>query len=606
MTILLLLCSCSKHDAVQKTNTEFYSWASTPPLGWNSWDCYGPTVTESEVKANADYMAENLKKHGWEYIVVDIRWYVNNDKTHGYNQTNPVYNLDKYGRLSPSVERFPSAVGKKGFASLAEYIHDKGLKFGIHIMRGIPVEAVKENTPILGSKASAKDIYSSEGQCTWLRDMYTVVADSEGAQAYYNSLFQLYASWGVDYVKVDDLSKPYHAREIELIRNAIDQCGRAIVLSTSPGETPVENAEHIVKHANLWRIVGDFWDNWPQVKEHFAVCNRWSPYSGIGHWPDADMLPLGRIGIRAERGDERMSQLSHDEQITVMSLFSIFKSPLMFGGDLPGNDTFTEALITNDEVLYVNQHSANNKQLYRDGGMIAWTADDPKTGDKFVALFNASDQEFVDEQKAIWKSELITQETASQSVDVNVDISGAKKIYLVATQGDQEYTKYNVDWIGPVLLGPEDSLNLTDLKWEHVIATGKGPNLNKGISGDPLIVNGQTYVNGIGTYANSIIEYRLPQGYHRLIARAGLDKSVFMPGSFGIGVEFMVFIQDPSGEIPPDSTSISVSFDQMGLTGQYRVRDLWNKKDIGVFKDEFSRMIRRHGSGLYRFTKLKE
>ena len=591
----------------KRPTRNFYSWASTPPLGWNSWDCYGPTVTESEVKANADYMAENLKKHGWEYIVVDIRWYVNNDKAHGYNQTNPVYNLDKYGRLLSECREISfSCWRRKVLPHLAEYIHDKGLKFGIHIMRGIPVEAVKENTPILGSKARAKDIYSSEGQCTWLRDMYTVVADSEGAQAYYNSLFQLYASWGVDYVKVDDLSKPYHAREIELIRNAIDQCGRAIVLSTSPGETPVEDAEHIMKHANLWRIVGDFWDNWPQVKEHFAVCNRWSPYSGIGHWPDADMLPLGRIGIRAERGDERMSQLSHDEQITVMSLFSIFKSPLMFGGDLPGNDTFTEALLTNDEVLYVNQHSTNNKQLYRDGGMIAWTADDPKTGDKFVALFNASDQEFVDEQKAIWKSELITQETASQSVDVNVDISGAKKIYLVATQGDQEYTKYNVDWIGPVLLGPEDSLNLTDLKWEHVIATGKGPNLNKGISGDPLIVNGQTYVNGIGTYANSIIEYRLPQGYHRLIARAGLDKSVFMPGSFGIGVEFMVFIQDPSGEIPPDSTSISVSFDQMGLTGQYRVRDLWNKKDIGVFKDEFSRMIRRHGSGLYRFTKLKE
>jgi hypothetical protein len=69
----------------------FLNWASTPPLGWNSWDCYGPTVTEKEVKANADYMAKYLKEFGWKYIVVDIRWYVENDKAHGYNEKDPIY-----------------------------------------------------------------------------------------------------------------------------------------------------------------------------------------------------------------------------------------------------------------------------------------------------------------------------------------------------------------------------------------------------------------------------------------------------------------------------------------------------------------------------------
>ncbi len=147
-----------------------------------------------------------------------------------------------------------------------------------------------------------------------------------------------------------------------------------------------------MNHANMWRIVGDFWDNWPQLKEHFEVCDRWSPYIGNGHFPDADMLPLGRIGIRAERGDNRMCQLTKDEQITLMSLFSIFRSPLMFGGDLPENDAFTLSLLTHKEVLYINKYSQNNRQLFRTDDLIAWVADDPKTGDKFLAVFNARDQ----------------------------------------------------------------------------------------------------------------------------------------------------------------------------------------------------------------------
>jgi hypothetical protein len=221
--------------------------------------------------------------------------------------------------------------------------------------------------------------------------MYTIVAGRDGAQEYYNSIFALYASWGVDFIKVDDISVPYHGTEIEMVRKAIDNTGLKIVFSTSPGETPIENAEHVKTHANIWRIIGDFWDNWPQLKEHFEVCNRWSPHIGNGHFPDADMLPLGRIGIRAERGDNRMCQLSKDEQITLMSLFAVFRSPLMFGGNLPNNDAFTLSLLTNKEVLYINQYSQHNKQLFRHDDLIAWVAEDPKTGDKFLAVFNVQD-----------------------------------------------------------------------------------------------------------------------------------------------------------------------------------------------------------------------
>ncbi len=389
---LIVATSCTgQKTASSDKNTAFWKLAKTPPMGWNSWDCFGPTVTETEVKANADYMAEKLKKHGWEYVVVDIRWFVENDKAGGYNETDPIYTMDEYGRFMPAVKKFPSAADGKGFKSLADYVHSKGLKFGIHLMRGIPVQAVKKNCPILGSDVKAADIYSEQYQCGWLHDMYTVDTAKKGACEYYNSIFKLYASWGVDYVKVDDLSRPYHQGEIELIRRAIDQSGRPMVFSTSPGATPLEKADHVMTHANMWRICDDFWDNWKMLKPQFKKCANWAPFIGEGHFPDADMLPLGRISVRGERGNDRMTGFTKPEQYTLMNLWAMFRSPLMFGGDLPSNDEFTLSLLTNDEVLAVNQHSEKNKQLKEENGLIVWTADVPGTKDKYVAFFNIND-----------------------------------------------------------------------------------------------------------------------------------------------------------------------------------------------------------------------
>jgi alpha-galactosidase len=202
--ILLLICPLfvCNHCFAQQS---FKKWAQTPPMGWNSWDCYGSTVTEAEVMANADYMAENLKPFGWEYVVVDIRWYIENDKAGGYNQTDPHYVIDNFGRYLPATNRFPSAINDQGFKKLASYIHSKGLKFGIHIMRGIPAVAVKQKMPVKGSKFTADQIYSPELQCQWLADNYTIDASKPGAQNYYDSILEMYASWGVDFIKVDDL-----------------------------------------------------------------------------------------------------------------------------------------------------------------------------------------------------------------------------------------------------------------------------------------------------------------------------------------------------------------------------------------------------------------
>ena len=395
VVIIATVFSCqteSKAEPFKKG--EFKTWAQTPPMGWNSWDCYGPTVVEQEVKANTDYMADNLKEYGWEYIVVDIRWFVENDKAGGYNQTDPIYVIDEYGRYTPALNRFPSAEDGKGFSELAKYVHDKGLKFGIHIMRGIPVIAVENKLPILGTDGiTADQIYSTELQCPWLRDNYTIDASKPGAQEYYNSIFNMYAEWGVDFIKIDDLSRPYHTEEIELIRNAIDNCGRPIVLSTSPGKTPIEAAEHVSENANMWRMVDDVWDLWRDIPHLMKVSEDWYPYIAPGTWPDCDMIPLGRISIRGERGEDRMTRLTKDEQFTLMSFFTIFRSPLMFGGDLPSNDPFTLSLLTNKEVLKMHREGTDVRQLYQEDGKVAVTSRNSQNSDIYLALFNISDDE---------------------------------------------------------------------------------------------------------------------------------------------------------------------------------------------------------------------
>jgi len=583
----------------------FESWAQTPPMGWNSWDCYGPTVVESEVKANADYMAAHLKASGWEYIVIDIRWYIENDKAHGYNEKDAVFVMDEYGRLLPSPVRFPSAANGAGFKPIGDYIHSKGLKFGIHIMRGIPKEAVRKNTTVLGTQVKASDIYNTDRLCNWLGDMYTVDYQKLGAQEYYNSLFELYASWGLDFVKLDDLSFPYHKEEIEMIRKAIDKTGRPIVLSTSPGETPLTDATHVMKNANMWRTVGDFWDSWTPLKEHFEVCNRWSPYIGNGHFPDADMLPMGRIGIRAENGDDRMTHFTKEEQYTMMTLFSIFRSPLMYGGDLPSMDPFTLSLLTNKEVLDVSRFSCNNRQLFRNKDLVGWIADDTKSGDKFLALFDAQDQGAIIEDKAVSKSGVLSFKSGVKTGTVSADITNAKKLYLYVSDAGDGNNWDHADWVEPKLTGPNGDLNLTDLKWVKARAGWSTVSLNKSVGKNALNLDGQEFGNGIGTHSNSMIEYTLPEGYTRFVSKVGIDnESKEHPE--GASVQFLVFTQDPAGEMPADSVRISVLAEQLGLKGSMTVRNLWSGQNLGVFKTEFAPFIKRHGAGLYRISGMKK
>jgi uncharacterized repeat protein (TIGR02543 family) len=297
---------------------DFYNWAYEPPMGWNSYDCFGANVIEAQVRANAKYMADNLRSYGYEYVVVDIRWFVENQATGPYNTTDPIYVLDEWGRYMPAVNRFRTAENGAGFRPLANYVHSLGLKFGIHIMRGIPVKAVQDKLPIKDAPGiSADQIYTTANQCNWLRDNYTIDSTKPGAQEYYDSIFELYAEWDVDYVKVDDISRPYREAEIEMIRRAIEKTGRPIVLSLSPGSTPINNAAHVKQYANMWRMTDDVWDRWGDIVHLLDTVKPWFPgHVGFDYWPDADMMPFGKISITGHAGGaaDRYPRINQDEQ----------------------------------------------------------------------------------------------------------------------------------------------------------------------------------------------------------------------------------------------------------------------------------------------------
>lgn len=364
------------------------------PMGWNSWDCYGPAVDEETVRKNAEFMADNLKKFGWQYIVVDIQWYEPAANNHEYNAFAELC-MDEYSRLIPAENRFPSSAGGKGFAPLAEYVHSLGLKFGIHIMRGIPRQAVHRNAKLFGCDKTARDIAKTDSICKWNTDMYGVNHEADGAKQYYDSIFRMYAEWGVDFIKCDDIARemPHEQSELIMISEAIKNCGRDMIFSISPGPAPLDKAELFKQTADMWRITDDFWDDWQLLYNMFERTEKWCTHSGAGHWPDADMLPIGPIKQDYDRSIR--TQFTENEQITMLTLWSIFRSPLMIGGDMTGFDDFTVSLVTNENILRMHQMSRHAHQVWRKdiGGTehILWTAASADGG-QYIAVFNVGER----------------------------------------------------------------------------------------------------------------------------------------------------------------------------------------------------------------------
>lgn len=367
--------------------------ALTPPMGWNSYDSFGATVKESEFLAAAKAMKGTLAAYGWNTVVIDYLWYDSEQK------------LDASGRWLPSPSKWPSATGDTGFKSVADQIHALGLNFGIHLMRGIPRKAVTANSAIANSTYTATQAGNTSDTCSWDNHMYGVKGDTDAGKAWYDSIYAQYAAWGVDFVKVDDMMNPYggnvlHTAEVQAVAAAIAKTGRSIILSLSPGPNQTKDVAPLNVNANMWRTVNDFWDTsgLSNLSNEFDAAYNWSATAGVtpGHWPDADMLPLGFLGPRCPAHGSGNTALSHNEQVMVMTLWSIMPSPLMFGGN-PSNlsgDTWTIALLTNEEVLAVNQDAlgARGKRIAKSGTTEVW-AKELSGGRKAVALFNRGTQD---------------------------------------------------------------------------------------------------------------------------------------------------------------------------------------------------------------------
>ena len=376
--------------------------APTPPMGWSSWDSYGLTITEDQFKANVGWFNQHLKQYGWQYVVIDEGWYLQHPENAATKGADQGYTLDKNGRYLPAPNRYQSSAGDLGLRPIGDYVHSLGLKFGIHIIRGIPKEAVEKNLPIAGSSFRAAEAANTSDLCRWNPDNYGLKANAAG-QAYYDSLAKLYASWGLDFIKVDCISQPYDADEIHMMSAALKKSGRPIIFSLSPGPTPIEQADDVRKYAQMWRISDDFWDVWkkpagdtnnfPQsLSLQFTKLAQWSPHTEPGHWPDADMLPLGYLGPKPGWGDPRHSRFTEDEARTLITLWSIARSPLVLGANLTQMDSFTESLLTNPDVIAVNQHSSGNKPVIQTASTVVWTAKGSH-GEQYAAVFNIGDSE---------------------------------------------------------------------------------------------------------------------------------------------------------------------------------------------------------------------
>ena len=397
---------------------DFIDFAKTPPMGWNSWDCFGAGVTEAQLIENADFMAEHLRKYGWEYIVCDIQWYEPKAVGNDYNDFADLI-MDENGRLLPAENRFPSAVLPKkyyygcelcgaqaeaitGFKRIADYVHSKGLKFGIHMMRGIPRQAVALDLPIKNSGFSARDVAHHFSVCSWNTDMYGL-KNCRGAQDYYDSVISMYADWGVDFIKCDDIAvtefskydRPYSAYyEVEMIRKAIDRTGREIVLSLSPGPARVSDAPHLRANSNMWRITGDFWDSWDMLADMFDKCKAWDGSRGIGSYPDCDMLPLGVISknSQSQGTQNRKTRFTADECLTMLSLWGLCSSPLMIGGNLPELESETISWLTNEGYIRMVKTAHDSTELLRNDQLLIRKADGENDREYF-GFFNISDNE---------------------------------------------------------------------------------------------------------------------------------------------------------------------------------------------------------------------
>jgi len=365
----------------------------TPPMGWNSWNVYLGSPDEEEMKAQMRSMAADLLPYGYQYFTTDAHWY-------GFSNTQykdgTIFAWDEYGRPIPQPNKYPSSADGSGFKAMADYAHSLGLKFGLHMMRGLNKWMLGHGCCIKGTETKLEEIIDWNSPCHWddKNGWYGVKLDHPDVQKWYDSLFENFASWGVDFIKYDDIAYPLQVIETEMIHNALEKCGRKMVLSLSPGEANVKDGEFYSAHANMWRISGDFWDDWQDcLRKSFDYLAAWNERIEYPGWPDADMIPIGWLcEKKSSRGlRPRFCRFNQEEIQSLFTLFCIARSPLILTSNLLRDEADVLHVITQPDCLAVNQRGKHPLCLKQDGDLHIWRS--AADGNEYLALFNLSEAE---------------------------------------------------------------------------------------------------------------------------------------------------------------------------------------------------------------------
>ena len=344
------------------------SETSVPPCGWNSFDCFFGAVTEAQALANLELFVQKLKPAGYEYFCIDAGWYADGSMAdhaalRRAGQFRPMH-VDEFGRFVSSPVNFP-----RGLEYISKKCHESGVKFGVHMMRGIPLPALEKNTPVKGTGYRARDIYDPDNNCHWCQYWVAAKADHPGTAAFYRSEIEYLADHlEVDFIKLDDVTE--HPDHVRLFAEAVDSVERPILLSLSPGnETCLENWKVFEKYANMVRITPDVWDN---DQTNLLKLQRWYEFQAAGSsrcWLDLDMLPLGRLltglspdVLGSSNPGERQSRMTPRGKRVMMMMMALSRSPLFFGGDLPGTPQADIDLAIHPEVLACNRRGEGGRR----------------------------------------------------------------------------------------------------------------------------------------------------------------------------------------------------------------------------------------------------
>lgn len=352
---------------------------SAPPLGWNSYDGFGCHIYESLCMEELAAFAQHFAPHGYEYFVIDNGWFSEQQlmeadgfKLPRVQHAEPEHVcIDDFGIPQPSVCFFPN-----GFRPIVDFGRAHGIKIGLHLMRGIPRKAVEANTPIKGTKFRARDIADVEDTCAWCDYMYGIDMSKPGAQAYLDSVIEQFAQWGVEFVKVDDVS--HRPAEVEGYVRAVETASGPICLSLSPGNHTNKRFLDTYRDSAMCRITKDIWDNQPDIDVAFNYWKSWQGLEEPGFYPDLDMIPFGELCVlkrpenfkRGANANFCAGQLMHHrctlteaQKETFITQRAMSASPLMIGGRLHTMDPHSVRLLTHPDVLACNQNGVMGADL---------------------------------------------------------------------------------------------------------------------------------------------------------------------------------------------------------------------------------------------------